>query len=362
MGRVVLKRVKRRANTAHATRAAASSPARTVRYIDSEKFNQFNPSVLGLGDIALPSRETEAIAAVMECQSQADHTGPFRTTGPSATVSGQAQESAEPRGPANQQTYGAGMMRYSLAGLCLAMCVLVALLAAACDTGFTFGIAAGGDQQPAGVQDGAGDAQQDQEGNGEGEGQQDADDEEVEQQDENGEDFDGNGADSRLGSLQGCTTRGVDGGLYALAHHAERRIQHMPVRIEPHRGGEIEGTVPAVAVEEEPVVDIAVAGGRYGHRVGRLMDRVIILAIQHSRSLIGSGTRRSRTVGAFTCPEFSSKPIVVDHEPLHRASPQDGRPRAGSHGWWGELKSPGGAPHSPGSMRRPRRPPRSPCR
>jgi len=66
MGRVVLKRVKRRVNTAHVARATASSQVRNVKYIDSEKFNQFNPSVLGLGDIALPSREIEAIAAVFD--------------------------------------------------------------------------------------------------------------------------------------------------------------------------------------------------------------------------------------------------------------------------------------------------------
>ena len=63
MGRVVLKRVKRRVNTAYATRANANGQARNVKYIDSEKFNQFNPSVLGLGDNPLGKLVTSELGA-----------------------------------------------------------------------------------------------------------------------------------------------------------------------------------------------------------------------------------------------------------------------------------------------------------
>ena len=88
-------------------------------------------------------------------------------------------------------------MRYSLASLCLALCVSIALLAAACDTGFSFGVAAGGDEQPAGVQDGAGDAQQ-------------------EQEDENGDEGPNGNGDEDLGTDGGFDTDGwfdTDGGF-----------------------------------------------------------------------------------------------------------------------------------------------------
>jgi len=58
--------IRRRARPVAARSTAVASPARKVRLVDSETLNRFNPSILGLGDIGVPSREIEAIAAVFD--------------------------------------------------------------------------------------------------------------------------------------------------------------------------------------------------------------------------------------------------------------------------------------------------------
>jgi hypothetical protein len=43
-----------------------SGKQKKVRFLDNDKFNKFNPRLLGLEDISLPSKEIEAIAAVFD--------------------------------------------------------------------------------------------------------------------------------------------------------------------------------------------------------------------------------------------------------------------------------------------------------
>ena len=58
--------VRRRAIPVQARRAPVTSQARSVKLLDNETLNRFSPAILGLGDISVPSREIEAIAAVFD--------------------------------------------------------------------------------------------------------------------------------------------------------------------------------------------------------------------------------------------------------------------------------------------------------
>ncbi len=61
MRKVIVRRRVRRPVT-----SAARQPESGVKLIDNARFEGFNPAILGLGDISLPSREIEAIAAVFD--------------------------------------------------------------------------------------------------------------------------------------------------------------------------------------------------------------------------------------------------------------------------------------------------------
>ena len=54
--------IRKRVRSVSATRAKA----RGIRVVNNETFSQFNPSVLGLGNISLPSKEVEAIVAAFD--------------------------------------------------------------------------------------------------------------------------------------------------------------------------------------------------------------------------------------------------------------------------------------------------------
>jgi len=58
--------VRRRVKTAKATSAAAISQVQNVKLLDNETLQRFSPAILGLGDIGIPCREVEAIAAVFD--------------------------------------------------------------------------------------------------------------------------------------------------------------------------------------------------------------------------------------------------------------------------------------------------------
>jgi hypothetical protein len=74
-----------------------------------------------------------------------------------------------------------------------------------------------------------------------------------------------------VGPIGRRTTRGVHAdlagrGCAAVGDHAERRVDHVTVRVEAHRRREEETGVPRVAVEEVAVVVVDVARGRLGDR------------------------------------------------------------------------------------------------
>ena len=58
--------VRRRVKSVAAKRPAARSQAGSVKLVGNETLGKFNSSILGLGDIGLPSKELEAIAAVFD--------------------------------------------------------------------------------------------------------------------------------------------------------------------------------------------------------------------------------------------------------------------------------------------------------
>jgi len=60
MRRVILRRRVR------ATNPSTRSRTRGIKLVDNEMLSRFNPSILGLGDISLPAKEVEAIAAVFD--------------------------------------------------------------------------------------------------------------------------------------------------------------------------------------------------------------------------------------------------------------------------------------------------------
>ena len=66
-----------------------------------------------------------------------------------------------------------------------------------------------------------------------------------------------------------------------ICDHAERGVDDMAVRVQPHRRGEEQTGVPGVAVEEVAVVVVDVAGRRLGDRAGGLMDRKVVERTQH---------------------------------------------------------------------------------
>ena len=49
-------------------------------------------------------------------------------------------------------------------------------------------------------------------------------------------------------------------------HHAERRVADVAVRVQPHRGGEVQAGVAGVSVEEVAVVVVQVGRRRLGDR------------------------------------------------------------------------------------------------
>jgi hypothetical protein len=71
------------------------------------------------------------------------------------------------------------------------------------------------------------------------------------------------------------------GALLPLVHHAEGGIEHAQVRVKAHRQGEVHLAVPAVAVEEVPVVEVPVGREHGVDRIGRLVDQVVVGWRQH---------------------------------------------------------------------------------
>ena len=64
--------------------------------------------------------------------------------------------------------------------------------------------------------------------------------------------------------------------LATVMDHAEGTIEHAEVRIKPHRDREVDFAVPAVAVEEIAVVEVAVAGCDGVEGVRRLVREVFV--------------------------------------------------------------------------------------
>ena len=64
--------------------------------------------------------------------------------------------------------------------------------------------------------------------------------------------------------------------LLALVDHADEGVGDAQVRVLPEREHEEELAFGVVAAEVVAVVEIAVAGGRIGHRFGDLVDEVIV--------------------------------------------------------------------------------------
>lgn len=65
MRKVIIRRRVRKPLAA-VTRNGADAPDNGAKIVDNARFEGFNPSILGLGNIALPSREIDAIAAVFD--------------------------------------------------------------------------------------------------------------------------------------------------------------------------------------------------------------------------------------------------------------------------------------------------------
>ena len=72
--------------------------------------------------------------------------------------------------------------------------------------------------------------------------------------------------------------------LLAVVDHAERRVGDVAVRVQAHGDSEVRRAVAVVPVEEVAVVEVDVGARRFRHRNGGLMDRVVVVATQHSRS------------------------------------------------------------------------------
>ena len=75
----------------------------------------------------------------------------------------------------------------------------------------------------------------------------------------------------RVGSIGRRPPRGVHVDLPAVDastvdHHAERRVADVAVRVQPHRGGEVQPGIAGVAVEEVAVVVVQVGRRRLGDR------------------------------------------------------------------------------------------------
>ena len=58
--------IRRRVKSVTARAPAAGAQGTRIKLVDNEILNRFNSSILGLGDIGVPSREVEAIAAVFD--------------------------------------------------------------------------------------------------------------------------------------------------------------------------------------------------------------------------------------------------------------------------------------------------------
>ena len=99
---------------------------------------------------------------------------------------------------------------------------------------------------------------------------------------------------ARVGWIGGRAARAVEGVLLAAAHDAEAAVQDAPVRVEAHGHAEVELPVVGVAVEPVAIVHVAITGGGVRHRLGRLVDRVVVQSGKHG-NLLALRRIRSRT-------------------------------------------------------------------